>query len=103
MKHISEIIYGDTIDVQIGIDEGEELISKMYFSCASLDISQEMMKTEENNKVCYVTSINPDLVPNYKPGYISFDITVQLTDGSMQTIMYNEPIYIYPKVNKVKK
>lgn len=93
-----EIIKGDTLTLNINVNNGIDLIEKMFFSSKVLGIEKEVSYFGEN---VYQLIISSEETKRFNVSQATYDITVVKKNDSISTCVYNGYIYIYEKENVV--
>lgn len=99
MADTIKVIQGDSLKLKFSVEQGAELVEKMFFSCSKLKIVQELTKVEENNETYWLLNLSPNQTKTCECCFANYDITVQLYDGQIQTVVYNEGFNICKKEN----
>lgn len=93
-----QIIKGDTLTLNINVNNGIDLIEKMFFSSKALGIEKEIEYFGEN---VYQIVISSEETKRFNVPQATYDITVVKNNEHIQTCIYNGYIYIYEKENVV--
>lgn len=95
-----EIIKGDTLTLNINVENGLDLIDKMFFSSKVLGIQKEVEYFGEN---VYQVVISAEETKKFNVSQASYDITVVKKNEHIQTVIYNGYIYIQEKENMLNE
>lgn len=95
-----EIIKGDTLTLNINVENGLDLINKMFFSSKVLGIQKEVEYFGEN---VYQVVISAEETKKFNVSQASYDITVVKKNEHIQTVIYNGYIYIQEKENMLNE
>lgn len=93
-----QIIKGDTLSLLVNVNEGFELIKKIYFTSNALNIQKEAEHVGEN---IFRVIISSEETKNFTVAQGTYDITILKTDDTIKTEIHNAHIYITEKENVV--
>ncbi len=82
-------IRGDLLEIYFAVEDLEvEYIAKAYFSCIGAKILCELPYSEEQEAFClrFPSKVSEEV----KPGFYTYDLTLELVDGSKITLLHNE-------------
>lgn len=91
-------ISGDVLEVYFVVDDIElEYIKRVAFSCVGAKILCELPYSREQEAFCLRF---PSKMSNkIKPGFYTYDLTLELVDGSIITLLHNENFVVLKKKN----
>ena len=95
-----EIIKGDTFVINVNVNAGQELISKMFFSSKMLGIEKEFSYIGENVYQAVILSEETKL---FNISQATYDITIIKENEQVQTAIHNGYIYIEEKENTLNE
>lgn len=95
-----EIIKGDTLTLNINVNNGIDLIEKMFFSSKTLGIQKEAEHFGEN---VYQIVISSEETKRFNVLQATYDITVVKKNDSISTCIYNGYIFIREKENMLNE
>lgn len=95
-----EIIKGDTLTLNINVNNGIDLIEKMFFSSKVLGIEKEASFFGEN---VYQIVISSAETKRFNVSQATYDITVVKKNDSISTCIYNGYIFIREKENMLNE
>lgn len=95
-----EIIKGDTLTLNINVNNGIDLIEKMFFSSKVLGIEKEVSYFGEN---VYQLIISSEETKRFNVSQATYDITVVKKNDSISTCIYNGYIFIREKENMLNE
>ena len=99
MTDTINVIQGDSLNLKVIVEQGADLIEKMFFSCSKLQIVQELTKVTENNETYWILNLTPNQTKTCKCCFTNYDITVQLYDEQIQTVIHNGGFNVCKKEN----
>lgn len=91
-------IKGDLLEIYFAVEDLEvEYIAKVYFSCIGAKILCELPYSEEQEAFClrFPSKVSEEV----KPGFYTYDLTLELVDGSKVTLLHNEDFVVLKKRN----
>ncbi len=91
-------IRGDLLEIYFAVEDLEvEYIAKAYFSCIGAKILCELPYSEEQEAFClrFPSKVSEEV----KPGFYTYDLTLELVDGSKITLLHNEDFIVLKKRN----
>lgn len=101
-KNEIKFINGDSFERFFAIEGIEiENIARVTFACAARNISQDLIYVEEQ-QVFYL-SFDSVASKNISPGFFSYDLTIELTNGRVVTYLYNEDFVVLKKRNVINE
>lgn len=95
-------VKGDLLEIYFAIEDLEvEYIAKVYFSCVGAKILCELPYSEEQESFClrFPSKISEEV----KPGFYTYDLTLELVDGSNLTVLHNEDFVVLKKKNTLSE
>lgn len=95
-----EIIKGDTLTLNINVNNGIDLIEKMFFSSKVLGIEKEANYFGGN---VYQIVISAEETKRFNVSQATYDITVVKKNDSISTCIYNGYIFIREKENMLNE
>lgn len=95
-----EIIKGDTLTLNINVNNGIEFIERMFFSSKALGIQKEAEYFGEN---VYQIVISSEETKLFNVSQATYDITVIKKNDSVSTCIYNGYIFIKEKENMLNE
>lgn len=99
MKDAINVIQGDSLSLKVIVEAGAELVEKLTFSCSKLNIVQDLIKVTENEETYWILSLSPNQTKVCTCCFTSYDITAQLVNEQVQTVVYNGGLNICKKEN----
>lgn len=93
-------IRGDLLEIYFAVEDLEvEYIAKAYFSCIGAKILCELPYSEEQEAFClrFPSKVSEEV----KPGFYTYDLTLELVDGSKITLLHNEDFVVLKKKNSL--
>ena len=99
MSETINVIQGDSLKLKVVVEEGADLIEKLSFSCSKLNIVQDLIKVTENDETFWILSLSPNQTQVCKCCYATYDITAQLKEDQVQTVVHNGGFNICKKEN----
>lgn len=97
-----KFIKGDVLEIYFAVEDLEvEYIAKAYFSCIGAKILCELPYSEEQEAFClrFPSKISDEV----KPGFYTYDVTLELVDGSKITLLHNEDFIVLKKKNTLSE
>ena len=99
MKQTIQVIQGDTLNLKVSVSSSHDLIDQVFFSCADLNLVQELLKVEKDNEVYWLLTIKD--TSDLKPCYTTFDITMKINGDETLTTVHNGDLNILAKGNTI--
>ena len=93
-------IKGDLLEIYFAVEDLEvQYIAKVYFSCIGAKILCELPYSEEQEAFClrFPSKVSEEV----KPGFYTYDLTLELVDGSKITLLHNEDFVVLKKKNSL--
>lgn len=97
-----KFIKGDVLEIYFAVEDLEvEYIAQVYFSCIGAKILCELPYSEEQEAFClrFPSKISDEV----KPGFYTYDVTLELVDGSKITLLHNEDFIVLKKRNTLSE
>ena len=98
-----KIIQGDSFELSVTINDGNELIDKLVFTSAKLNVFDYVMKQNDN---VYTFEMTSEETKKLNISNATYSVEAHFKDDEVQTIILNEPILIKLKdliVNYITK
>lgn len=95
-------VKGDLLEIYFAIEDLDvAYIAKVYFSCVGAKILCELPYSEEQESFClrFPSKISEEV----KPGFYTYDLTLELVDGSNLTVLHNEDFVVLKKKNTLSE
>ena len=95
-------IKGDLLEIYFAVEDLEvEYIAKAYFSCIGAKILCELPYSEEQEAFClrFPSKVSEEV----NPGFYTYDLTLELVDGSKITLLHNEDFIVLKKRNTLSE
>ena len=97
-----KFVKGDVIEIYFAVEDlPVEYIAKVYFSCFGAKILCDLPYSEEQEAFClrFPSKISEEV----KPGFYTYDVTLELVDGSKITLLHNEDFVVLKKKNTISE
>ena len=101
MENLIEIIQGDSLELEIEVESGIDLIDKVFFSSGSLNLVKEAIKVVENGTTQFFIRLSHEETKNLRCCHTTYDITVILFDDQVKTTIYKGELDVLKKDNKI--
>ena len=101
MNGVIRLVQGDELSFDLNVLGGDEIleIERMIFSCDEQEVIKDCTKLNDS---LYYLQIPSEETKNFKPKIVSFDITLQFTDGEIVTVVFQNKLEVLKKRNKIE-
>lgn len=95
-------VKGDLVEVYFVVDDIDvTYISRVVFSCRNAKILCDLPYSEEHGSFCL--RFNSKMSDAIAPGFYTYDLTLELVDGSKITLLHNEDCVVLKKNNSINE
>lgn len=101
MDNKIDLVQGDSLNLKITFEENIDLVDQVIFSSGALKLIKQCEKIVQTYETYYLLKLTSEETSNFRCQYTSYDITVILLDGTIQTSIYKGDLNILHKGNKI--